>query len=133
MAIIIFITIGRFDVISGPSLDFQEIQQGIRRKCPHCDEVIPSEERTCPKCGEKLPAPLYPITHDKVEVLLKSIDRQSLTSSSEEYFNRAQAYAYDWQVPEAAQELGKVLLVSKPKSEVHRKAERLLKKMGYRF
>jgi hypothetical protein len=64
---------------------------------------------------------------------LQQIDKATLTSSPEEYFTKAQEYAWEWQVKEAALELGKVLLASPPKSDIHRKAEGLLKKMGYRF
>ena len=111
----------RFEVID-PSDAYQQreaIGRGIKRVCPHCRNVIPSEERVCPGCGERLYPPLRPTTHDKIAALLQQIDKATLTSSPEEYFTKAQEHAWNRQVKEAALELGKVLLVSKPKSEIH--------------
>jgi hypothetical protein len=104
-----------------------------RRACPHCGNVVSYVAQTCPKCGHRLYPPLLPITHDKIGILLEQIDKRALTQSPEEYYRQAQDHAWDWRVPQAALELGKVLLTSSPKSDIHRKAERLLKKMGYRF
>ena len=123
-------------VVQASPLDPEQsnaIRPGTNRKCPHCRRLVSSEARTCPSCGQKLYPPLRPTTHDKIGSLLKQIDKQSLTSPPEEYFTKTQEHAWNRQVKEAALELGKVLLTSKPKSETHLKAERLLKKMGYRF
>jgi len=133
MLIVLVLSELGLEVVNPGHEDLNEKPLGEKRKCPHCGLAISREARTCPSCGQKLYPPLLPITHDKIAALLQQIDKATLTSSPEEYFTKAQEHAWNRQVKEAALELGKVLLVSKPKSEIHLKAERLLKKMGYRF
>ncbi|MBD3251019.1 hypothetical protein GF380_00870 [Candidatus Uhrbacteria bacterium] len=120
-----------------PKTDEQKVKDALRnrskRLCPNCQYAIPYRARVCLKCNERVHPPAMKITDKRIADLLNTIDKNLLNQTAEEYYNNAWTYYYEWQINETINELGKLVLVSKPNSRYDLIARNWLRDMfGFR-